>query len=260
MYYKKILKTLLASLILGLMLSTTNIGQASAQEVSGDYSVHLGKDFGYAAGSNVRGTFSISVRGDQENIQQAIFMVDGKEMTTISEAPFKFQFKTGDYGFGWHDLSAEVVTRNGEIIITESLRYKFLTSEEQNSGMTGIILPIGVIILVVIVVSALIPFVSKPKNERTGGKPRSYGMMGGTICPKCGRPFPRHIFAMNLLVKRLDRCDSCGKWVMTTRATPEQLAAAEAAEEAAIAQSAEPVAVKDDEADQLEASKYVDSL
>ncbi len=260
MDYKKFLKILLASLILGLMLITTHIGQAFAQEISDDYSVHLAKDFGYGAGSNVRGTFSISVRGDQENIQRVIFMVDGKEMITISEAPFKFQFKTDDYGFGWHDLSVEVVTRNGETVVTESVRYNFLSPEEESSGITGIILPIGGIILVVLVISALIPLLGKRKSERTGGKPRSYGIMGGTICPKCGCPFPRHIFAMNLLVGRLDRCDSCGKWVMTTRATPEQLAVAEEAEEAAIAQSAEPVAVKDSEVDQLEASKYVDSL
>jgi len=260
MNYKKILKTLLASLILGLMLVTINIGQASAQEILVDYSVHLGKDFGYGAGSNVRGTFSISVRGDQENIQQVIFMVDGKEMITTSEAPFKFQFKTDDYGFGWHDLSAEVVTQNGETVVTESVRYNFLSPEEESRGITWIILPIGGIILVVLVISALIPLLGKSKNERAGGKPRSYGMMGGTICPKCGRSFPRHIYGVNLLVGRLDRCDSCGNWVMTTRATPEQLTAAEAAEEAAIAQSAEPVAVQGNEVDQLEASKYVDSM
>jgi len=256
MNYKKILKTLLASLILGLMLVTTNIGQASAQEILGDYSVHLGKDFGYGAGSNVRGTFSISVRGNQEDIQQVIFMVDGKEMITVIEEPFKFQFKTDDYGFGWHDLSAEVVTLDGETVVTESVRYKFLSPEEESSGITGIILPIGGIILVVLVISALIPLLGKRKSERTGGKPRSYGMMGGTICSKCGRPFPRHVYGLNMLVGRLDRCDSCGKWVMTTRATHEQLAAVEAA----IAQSTEPVAVKDNGVDQLEASKYVDSL
>ncbi|MFH1445867.1 MAG: hypothetical protein ABIG43_00450 [Chloroflexota bacterium] len=260
MDYKKILQTLLASLILGLMLITTNIMQASAQEVSGDYSIHLEKNLGYNAGRDVRGIFSIGLRGDQEDIKQVIFMVNGKEMTTISEAPFKFQFKTDDYGFGWHDLSAEVVTQSGETIVIESVRYNFLSPEEESSRITGLILPIGGVILAAIAISALILVVGKGKGERAWGKPRSYGMMGGTICAKCGHPFPRHIYGLNLLVGRLDRCDSCGNWVMTTRATHEQLAAAEAAEEAAIAQSTEPVAVKDNEADQLEESKYVDSL
>jgi len=51
--------------------------------------------------------------------------------------------------------------------------------------------------------------------------------MGGTICPRCNHPYPFHIWGLNLVGGRLDRCDQCGKWAYARRYQPDVLAAAE---------------------------------
>jgi hypothetical protein len=58
--------------------------------------------------------------------------------------------------------------------------------------------------------------------------PITYGLAGGAVCPKCGLPFSRSVFGLNLLVGKLSRCPHCGKWSVVGRASPEELAAAEA--------------------------------
>jgi len=58
--------------------------------------------------------------------------------------------------------------------------------------------------------------------------PITYGLAGGAVCPKCGLPFSRSIFGLNLLVGKLSRCPHCGKWSVVGRASPEELSAAEA--------------------------------
>jgi DNA-directed RNA polymerase subunit RPC12/RpoP len=65
------------------------------------------------------------------------------------------------------------------------------------------------------------------------GAPRSYGIHGGAICPKCSRPFSRHIYGLNLGTHKYDRCPYCGKWSLGRRASKAELEAAEAAELAA---------------------------
>ena len=62
------------------------------------------------------------------------------------------------------------------------------------------------------------------------GTPRNYGHYGGAICPKCERPFSRHIYGLNLGFHKYDRCPYCGKWSLVRRASREELEAAEAAE------------------------------
>lgn len=58
--------------------------------------------------------------------------------------------------------------------------------------------------------------------------PSTYGLEGGAVCPKCGLPFSRSVFGLNLLVGKLSRCPHCGKWSVVGRASPDELAAAEA--------------------------------
>ena len=73
-------------------------------------------------------------------------------------------------------------------------------------------------------------FVQKNTNKNTkfdeSGRVQ-YGVWGGAVCPKCGQPFNRSFFGINLVGVRLERCPHCGKFVPTRRATPEQLDAAE---------------------------------
>ena len=114
--------------------------------------------------------------------------------------------------------------------------------------------------LIAIGVSALIQFLSKPKKRALPGQPRNYGLLGGAVCPKCGYPFPRHFWGLNLGVGKLDRCESCGKWSVVTRASADQLAAAEASLAAQDGMPIQVQPVKDNSDDSLDDSKYIDSL
>ncbi len=125
--------------------------------------------------------------------------------------------------------------------------------------LIGIGVALGGIFAIVALVQAL--FIKKgKKSPHQPGEPRSYGILGGTVCAKCGRPFPRHILGINLLVGRLDRCENCGKWVMTTRATPAALRAAEEAELEAIEADQKPAPSKDNFKKDLDDSRFFDDL
>jgi len=99
--------------------------------------------------------------------------------------------------------------------------------------------------------------------ERLGGRPRrpagarrDYGLLGGAICPKCGRPFGLHWWAPNLIGSKFDRCSHCGRWSVVGRASHEALAAAEAAEEAAAPEAPE-LNPEEKLRRQIEESRYV---
>lgn len=250
---------LLGILISGLLLISSLPSSVQAQTPA-PYTIRLNRDFGYGAGSNVRGTFSLRISGDQETIKEVTYLIDNQVIHTTSEEPFKFQFNTDDYGFGWHDLSAEILTTNSEVISLNPIRYNFVTPEEESSGIKNILIPIGVVILIAFGISGLIQFLSKPKELAGGGQPRNYGVLGGVICPKCGYPYPRHFWGLNLGLGKLDRCESCGKWAVTTRATPDQLAAAEASFAARDESPVQVQPVKDNSEDSLDNSKYIDTL
>ena len=55
-------------------------------------------------------------------------------------------------------------------------------------------------------------------------------MLGGGICPKCKRPFALHIFGLNLIAGKFDRCPYCGRWSLVRRLPLEELRRAEAVE------------------------------
>ncbi len=227
-----------------------------------DYGVHLKRNFGYGGGSNIRGTFTISLVGNETAAEVVRFLIDGEEMAVVTEPPFSFKFHTDDYGFGAHSLSAKVSLMDGRSLVTESIQYHFVGPETERQEVVtvvaGIVGSIVVVMLLVGVIQSLVLKRGKQAPHRPG-QPRNYGAMGGTICPKCGRPFPRHIWGLNLMVGRLDRCEHCGKWVMTTRTTPEALAAAE---QATLSDDvdAQPPVVPGSSQDDLEESKYLDQI
>jgi DNA-directed RNA polymerase subunit RPC12/RpoP len=62
------------------------------------------------------------------------------------------------------------------------------------------------------------------------GTPRKYGIGGGAICPKCGRPFPLRLWWFNLGLSKIDRCPYCGKWSFVRPRSLTELREAETAE------------------------------
>jgi len=101
--------------------------------------------------------------------------------------------------------------------IARSLRQK-------STKMIGLIVPLLGGLAAVMGVVLLFTVVFGRKASFKG----SYGMLGGTVCPRCALPYSLSLFAPRLLVGRLQRCPHCGKWALVRRARPDELAAAEA--------------------------------
>jgi len=228
-----------------------------------EYTIHVRKDFGYSWANDIQGSFSITLIGYEENVQKVNFFIDDEILATVDSSPFSYQFNTKDFDPGAHQIYGEVYLKDGSSQLTPALIYDFLDRDTSNQQMKRILLIIGGSMLGVFAIVAIVQgtfLKGKKQSTREPGAPRSYGLMGGTICPKCGRPFPRHIFGMNLVVGRLDRCDNCGKWVMTVRATPEALRMAEEAELEAVKADQTETIRPAKERDNLEDTRFFDDL
>jgi hypothetical protein len=213
---------------------------AAAQDEQG-LDLRLNRDFGYSSGAGqIQGTFSMRVSGP-EDLQRVIFMVDGDSIGEVTGAPFRLQFRTDDYALGVHTMSAVGYTADGRELHSAEVRREFVSAQAGWQAALRIIIPVGVIVLLITLVSALIPALTGrgKSSEVPLGAPRKYGVLGGTVCPKCGRPFSRHWWGINLLAGKLDRCPYCGKWSLTQGAHPSVLRAAEEAELAMVEEEKE---------------------
>ena len=60
------------TICLGLIFSAVQIGYAQ----DSTYAVHLRRDFGYGMGSDIQGTFTIRLLGDEEQVDRVTFFID----------------------------------------------------------------------------------------------------------------------------------------------------------------------------------------
>ncbi len=224
------MKRLFISLLtIGALLLIVTPAQAQSET---EITLNLSRDFGYSSGTGkIQGTFSMKVSGP-ENLTRVVFLIDDEILGEDSEAPYKLQFSTGDHPLGTHTLRAIGYTADGRELNSNDRRVEFVSAEEGWQAAGKIILPILGLVIVVTVISSVIPALTGrgKKGSLPMGAPRSYGLLGGAICPKCGRPFSIHVFGLNLVTGRLDRCPHCGKWSLVRRAGPTDLKAAEEAE------------------------------
>lgn len=204
-------------------------GAVSAQDV--EYRLDLRRDFGYGAGSNVRGNFTNRIHGPEENIASVTFMIDDQVMAEVTQPPFEFKYHTSIYPAGWHDMTAVVTTKDGRDVVTPVVRVNLLSAEQESQSMRNIFIPILVILLVVTLggMGAQMLFVRR-SGLPAPGAPRKYGFKGGAICPRCGRAYPIHFFSINLIGGVVDRCDYCGKVAFVRARSRAELDAAVAAE------------------------------
>jgi hypothetical protein len=208
---------------------TTAIALAQTDD---ELTLHLRRNFGYSSGTGkIQGDFTIRAEGP-DDLQLVVFYIDDQVMGEVSEPPFQLKFNTDSYPLGVHALRATGFTVDGrEIYSPEQLR-EFVSAEAGWKAAGRIALPILGITFGIILFSIILPiFLGRGKKDRLPlGAQRNYGMFGGAICPRCNRPFARHIWGLNLVVGKLDRCPYCGKWSMARRTPIEILRAAEAAE------------------------------
>lgn len=212
-------------ILISAILLIFGVGSVSAQSAS-PYSVGLRRDFGYGNGGNIQGNMTLTLSGDETQVSQVTYLMDDTILVSLNTPPFSFSFNTDKYPQGMHILSAKVKNQDGQIFQTEGLNRNFLTSEQAGQGTRDLLIPI----LAIVVISLLISTLGQSLFNRKPGehKPGDYGAFGGTVCPKCGNPFSRSFFGVNLVAGRLERCPYCGKWSFTHRADLSELAAAEA--------------------------------
>lgn len=231
-------------------------GTAVAQEEN-QLTLKLSRDFGTGLGTNIEGRFSFRVEGP-DNLIRVSFYIDDQLVGEDSAAPFRLQFETENYPLGVHNLYAVGLTGDGQELQSNSITRNFISSSSANRTMLLIVVPILVISIGGSVLAAWIT--SRGRKGGNAANINVHGPFGGTICPKCHKPFARHIWGLNLVVGKYDRCPHCGKWSLVRAMNPDVLdAAVEAMEQAEAAQN-QRSSNKGDDNDQwhkrLDDSKY----
>jgi hypothetical protein len=187
--------------------------------------------FGYGGFGEIQGTFRLSVSGP-ETLSRVVFAIDGQPMGEATQRPWQLQYLTDNFPPGNHTLTATGYTASGEELHSNEMRTRFLSSQEAGQATTRLVVVLLGGILGLMGLSALLSSVLFRRKVATLplGAPRNYGLAGGAICSRCGRPFARHLWAPNMIMGKLERCPYCGKVAIARAASPSELAAAEAAE------------------------------
>ncbi len=222
------MKRTLASLI-GVLtfLLWTILAHAQEEELA----ITLARDWGYGGGRDIQGLFSLKASGP-ENLTRVEFYLDAILLAADTEPPFRVQFHTDNYPLGKHDLCAIGYTADGRQLASRVIRVNFVTPEAGRETVGKIVGPLLALVVIGILVTALLPTITsrRGKTDLAAGAPRVYPL-GGGICPHCRRPFAFHIWGLNLLAGKFERCPYCGKWSLVRSLSRERLRAAERAEQ-----------------------------
>ncbi|MCS7038771.1 MAG: Ig-like domain-containing protein [Caldilineales bacterium] len=235
----------LGALLFMVLLSTPGWGQEPTLQLS------LRRDWGYGGlAGRIEGLFSLRVEAPPEVVRVQFFL-DDQLIGEDTEPPFRYQFRTGDYPLGPHRLTAVGFTADGRQLQANVLERTFVSPSEGWQTAWKIVGPL-------LALSALFVLLSVWVERRRGYRPgRGYGLAGGAVCPRCGRPFARHWWAPNLGLHKFDRCPHCGAWSIVAAASAQELAAAE--RRWATPTAAEPAGADDEWRRRLEESRYQDS-
>lgn len=242
------------ALVMALGMGATSLAQGSEPTLK----LSLSRDFGYGGFGEVQGAMSLKIAGPAD-LTRVVFFIDGQEMGEATSAPWQLAFHTDSYPEGSHALTANGYTGSGSTLQSNEIRVRFLSAEKAGSATGTLVVSllggVGLIMLVSFIASSLVA--RRRPLVTASGAPRSYGLAGGAICPRCGRPYARHMFAPNMIAGKLERCPYCGKWAIVSARSPAELTAAEAAE----ANQARPASPEDEVADfkrDLEDSRFQD--
>jgi Zn ribbon nucleic-acid-binding protein len=259
-----VLVLVFAVAILGSLLFTQPVeGQSKTPAGSPEFTLNVQRTFGYSSGNgNIRGNFRLTVIGPEENIQQVVILLDDQPIGTVTQAPFQMDIQTQNFPEGSHTLSAEVTTLEGTVQRVSGGTFNFISSQQQWSGMFGIIAAIFGVIVFVVAIGILFSYLSTGKSVKDlpAGAERKYVISGGGVCPNCRRPFAFHWWGLNLVGYKYDRCDYCGRFNKVKRLSREELREAEQAELVS-GQQAQPPDLKSPEEkykEMLDQSRYTD--
>lgn len=191
------------------------------------------RDFGYSSGGgDIQGVFSLTAKGPA-NIIKVDFYLDDSLLGTVTETPFKLQFTTDNHPIGTHTIYAIATLEDGSELRTRDYQRNFVAAGEGMEAALKIVVPLLGLVFGILVISYIGPLLLN-RGKRTFvpfGTPRKYGIFGGTICPRCGRPFSLHLMSINIsFTGKLDFCPHCGKWSILQRKSLAELRQAEQAE------------------------------
>ncbi len=248
-----LLVALVAGLAAGLAAPVTAGSQAGQGQ---ELTLRLSRDFGYGGFSgDIQGTFSMKVSGPA-NLARVEFYIDDAKIGEVASAPFNLQFLTDNYPLGAHSLRAVGYTGDGQELRSEAIAATFVSAAAGNEMLVRIIVPLLAVIAGAMLLTFVLSMVTGRKAKNLPpGTPRQYPL-GGAICPKCGRPLAFHLFGMNVVVGKFDRCPYCGRWSVLRRAPIEALRAAEQAELAAAAEQVPGASEEETLRKELDDSKY----
>ena len=187
-------------------------------------SIQFHKDFGYAAGSEIQGAFSLTAEGP-EDLARVDYYVDDQLLGSATEPPFKISFGTGDYALGHHTIVAVGTTADGSEVRSLSRTLEFVSADEGWQMAGKIVFPILGIVLIISLLGTVGPMLLGRKAKFLLGE---YGAAGGAVCSRCGMPFSRHLMAPNMVFGKLERCPHCGKLSIVAAASASALRQAEA--------------------------------
>lgn len=203
-------------LVVWVLLSVT-VTAVAAQDA---LRLSLSRDFGAGFGAEIQGRFSMRVEGP-DDLERVLFFIDETQVAEQTTPPFRYQFNTGNFPPGTHVMRAVGITADGRELTSNTITRTFITSSESNRRLVTTIAPvIGLVIAV-----SLFSWWVASRGQKASGQSAINGPFGGSICPKCHKPFARHWWGLNVVVGKFDRCPHCHKWSIVQRTHPDLLQA-----------------------------------
>ncbi len=204
---------MLVWLVLGVMV--TAVAAQDALRLS------LSRDFGAGFGAEIQGRFSMHVEGP-DDLTRVLFFIDDTQVAEQTEPPFRYQFSTGNFPPGTHVLRAVGYTADGRELTSNTITPIFISSSDANRRVALTIVPIIALVIGV----GLFSWWLASRGQKGSGLAAINGPFGGSICPKCHKPFARHWWGLNVVIGKFDRCPHCHKWSVVQRTHPDLLQAA----------------------------------
>lgn len=201
--------------VLLLLLLATAVSAQEDQTID----LNLRRDFGSSIGGQIAGTFSYRVTAPDE-IVRVEFLLDDMVIGVDEERPFRLQFQTSNYAPGTHTMSVIGYTADEQAYPSNTITRLFQSGRDSTNSTLWIVITI-------VLLSLGGRFLANWIANRNGTPTSNVtGLLGGAICPNCGRPFAIHLWSPHFFGNRLDRCPHCGKWNMVRRAPVSDLEAA----------------------------------
>lgn len=196
---------------------------AVARQADETLTIHLNRDFGYSAGGEIQGAFSLTAAGP-DDLVRVDYYLDDQLLGRADAPPFKITFSTGDHPLGRHTFVAVGTTSAGTEIRSASRTLEFVSAEAGWQMAGKLALPILAVVLAISVLGTAVPMLLGRKTPFRLGE---YGISGGAVCSRCGMPFSRHAMSPNLVLGKLERCPHCGKLAIVAAASASVLREAE---------------------------------